>query len=201
MRVVNNVVKRNDVRSRLYAAVKGEGYPEAFLYKQKVRKGARDCQGALQGRFCHRVRGSKGFARVLCGVGFGMGRFAKHSNAHRLIALPCCGLFVPPPQVILLFQNVDGVDLCLYCLYMQASCLDAVLLGWGPCTAGCCGTLRRRAHSAGLWAGLSPSVAGSSRLYAGCCIVRWLALPLKASTWFVPAGVWRGCAAAQPQVR
>jgi hypothetical protein len=22
-------------------------------------------------------------------------------------------------QVILLFQNIDGVDLCLYCLYMQ----------------------------------------------------------------------------------
>lgn len=37
VRVVNNVVKRNDVRSRLYAAVQGEGYPEAFMYKQKVR--------------------------------------------------------------------------------------------------------------------------------------------------------------------
>ena len=36
MRVVNNVVKRNDVRSRLYAAVQGEGYPDAFMYKQKV---------------------------------------------------------------------------------------------------------------------------------------------------------------------
>lgn len=29
-------------------------------------------------------------------------------------------------QVILLFQNVDGVDLCLYCLYMQASALLSV---------------------------------------------------------------------------
>ena len=37
VRVVNNVVKRNDVRSRLYAAVQGENYPEAFMYKQKVR--------------------------------------------------------------------------------------------------------------------------------------------------------------------
>ena len=36
VRVVNNVVKRNDVRSRLYAAVQGEGYPDAFMYKQKV---------------------------------------------------------------------------------------------------------------------------------------------------------------------
>ncbi len=36
VRVVNNVVKRNDVRSRLYAAVQGENYPEAFMYKQKV---------------------------------------------------------------------------------------------------------------------------------------------------------------------
>lgn len=36
VRVVNNVVKRNDVRSRLYTAVRSEGYPEAFMYKQKV---------------------------------------------------------------------------------------------------------------------------------------------------------------------
>lgn len=36
MRVVNNVVKRNDVRQRLYNLVKPEGYPEAFMYKQKV---------------------------------------------------------------------------------------------------------------------------------------------------------------------
>lgn len=56
VRVVNNVVKRNDVRQRLYNLVKPEGYPEAFMYKQKV---------------------------------------------------------------ILLFQNIDGVDLCLYCMYMQ----------------------------------------------------------------------------------
>ena len=37
VRVVNNVVKRNDVRSRLLATVQGEGYPEAFIYRQKVR--------------------------------------------------------------------------------------------------------------------------------------------------------------------
>ena len=36
VRVVNNVVKRNDVRARLYTAVRDEGYPEAFMYKQKV---------------------------------------------------------------------------------------------------------------------------------------------------------------------
>lgn len=28
-------------------------------------------------------------------------------------------------QVILLFQNIDGVDLCLYCLYMQEYGEDA----------------------------------------------------------------------------
>ena len=39
MRVVNNVNKRNDVRSRLYAAVAGEGYPDSFMYKQKVGAG------------------------------------------------------------------------------------------------------------------------------------------------------------------
>ena len=30
-----------------------------------------------------------------------------------------------PVQVILLFQNIDGVDLCLYCLYMQEYGEDA----------------------------------------------------------------------------
>ncbi len=30
-------------------------------------------------------------------------------------------------QVILLFQNIDGVDLCLYCLYMQEYGDDAPL--------------------------------------------------------------------------
>ncbi|GAB4815528.1 hypothetical protein N2152v2_002574 [Parachlorella kessleri] len=56
VRVVNNVVKKNEVKMRFFDAFKNDGYPEAFLYKQKV---------------------------------------------------------------ILLFQNIDGVDLCLYCLYMQ----------------------------------------------------------------------------------
>ena len=46
VRVVNNVLKRNDVRSRLHAAVQAEGggaagYPEAFMYRQKVRQEGR----------------------------------------------------------------------------------------------------------------------------------------------------------------
>ena len=43
VRVVNNVVKRNDVKPRFHAATQAEAaagggpYPEAFVYKQKVR--------------------------------------------------------------------------------------------------------------------------------------------------------------------
>ncbi|KAK2080334.1 hypothetical protein QBZ16_000187 [Prototheca wickerhamii] len=56
VRVVNNVVKKNEVRQRFLDAFRHEGCPEAFSYRQKV---------------------------------------------------------------VLLFQTVDGVDLCLYCLYVQ----------------------------------------------------------------------------------
>lgn len=56
VRVVNNVTKKNEVRQRFLDAFRGEGYPEAFMYRQKV---------------------------------------------------------------VLLFQNRDGVDLCVYCLYVQ----------------------------------------------------------------------------------
>lgn len=56
VRVVNNVTKKNEVRQRFLDAFRGEGYPEAFMYRQKV---------------------------------------------------------------LLLFQNRDGVDLCVYCLYVQ----------------------------------------------------------------------------------
>ena len=58
VRVVNNVVKKNEVKLRFHEAFKGEGYPEAFLYKQKVgpaRRGAAQpepCVGALHDASC-----------------------------------------------------------------------------------------------------------------------------------------------------
>jgi hypothetical protein len=36
VRVVNNVVKKHEVKPRFNEAFKNDGYPEAFLYKQKV---------------------------------------------------------------------------------------------------------------------------------------------------------------------
>lgn len=36
VRVVNNVVKKNEVKLRFHEAFKNDGYAEAFLYKQKV---------------------------------------------------------------------------------------------------------------------------------------------------------------------
>ncbi|BDA47644.1 probable histone acetyltransferase HAC1 [Coccomyxa sp. Obi] len=56
LRVINNVVKKMDVKSKFYEAFRKDGYPATFEYKQKV---------------------------------------------------------------IMLFQKQDGVDVCLYCLYMQ----------------------------------------------------------------------------------
>lgn len=36
VRVVNNVMKKCEVKPKFYDAFKGEGYPEAFPYRQKV---------------------------------------------------------------------------------------------------------------------------------------------------------------------
>ena len=64
VRVVNNVVKKNEVKPRFFEAFgrTPRNYPEAFMFKQKV---------------------------------------------------------------VLLFQQLDGVDMCLYCMYLQEYGEDA----------------------------------------------------------------------------
>jgi E1A/CREB-binding protein len=56
VRVINSVVKKCEVKSKFYEAFRGDGYPEAFAYRQKV---------------------------------------------------------------VVLFQKMDGVDVALYCMYVQ----------------------------------------------------------------------------------
>lgn len=56
IRVINNVIKKCEVKQKFFDAFKGDGYPEAFIYRQRV---------------------------------------------------------------IVLFQKIDGVDVALYCMYVQ----------------------------------------------------------------------------------
>lgn len=56
VRVINNVIKKCEVKSKFYDAFRGDGFPEAFIYRQRV---------------------------------------------------------------IVLFQKLDGVDVALYCMYVQ----------------------------------------------------------------------------------
>jgi hypothetical protein len=56
VRVINNVIKKCEVKQKFYESFKGDGYPEAFIYRQRV---------------------------------------------------------------VILFQKIDGVDVALYCMYVQ----------------------------------------------------------------------------------
>lgn len=69
VRVVNNVVKKNEVKSRFYEAFRGDGYPEAFLYKQKVRLAAASGMGGKWGAGCG--CGGWGWEGVLLAAGGG----------------------------------------------------------------------------------------------------------------------------------
>lgn len=36
IRVINNVIKKCEVKPKYYEAFRGDGYPEAFIYRQRV---------------------------------------------------------------------------------------------------------------------------------------------------------------------
>ena len=141
VRVINNVVKKMDVKQRFHEAFRKDGYQATFQFKQKV------CHiymllvinryiltGSMQTDVCTGVcllssGGTKSEAAHLlaavCVALLPLRAGEHHALAQLMLEatqLSCQGALRDVgfcSQVIMLFQKQDGVDVCIYCLYMQ----------------------------------------------------------------------------------
>jgi len=138
VRAINNVRKRMEVKPKFYDTFKGEGFPAEFSYNQK----ARGCDP--NPTLCSLPPACRGTDWDQSGTSVHKAA-APGSLMYLLRAAACAAALIPthlaleyPPwtwptccfgsadarcaarQVVLLFQRQDGVDVCLYCLYMQA---------------------------------------------------------------------------------
>ena len=106
VRVINNVVKKMDVKPRFHDAFRKDGFQATFQFKQKVCTVRWSCADATPhvsqpalALSCHKML----------------------SVVQSILCQECSRwcLSRVRVQVIMLFQKQDGVDVCLYCLYMQ----------------------------------------------------------------------------------
>ena len=107
VRVINNVVKKMDVKPRFHDAFRKDGFQATFQFKQKV------CTARWSGADATLSRVSACYLTFLSWVAVSVvhSRLCQHDFQW---CLSRCHM-----QVIMLFQKQDGVDVCLYCLYMQ----------------------------------------------------------------------------------
>lgn len=148
IRVINNVSKRMEVKPRFYDAFKQEGCPDAYPYRQKVMFPA-SILSNMSGVHIRSdwILGCCGLPSLFNARGLQPDvslcmcpdMWRRHSllsgaiwytitengqSNHKLVST-CAHTHVSlylalhVVQVLLLFQRMDGVDVCLYCLYMQ----------------------------------------------------------------------------------